>query len=422
MNRIALASLLLVLACDPNAAPPRESAQAPAELDHAPARPGESERGPGPDAAHPLPPPEAPPFTDGRAQFEAVFETLKQHYYDPALTEDELYRAATRGLLELADPSMGKWNALLTPAELAAMHADLRGEVVGIGVAIEFDEIAGHAAITQTIPGSPAERAGLAPGDRIVTVEGRALASLPDVVSRLRGEPDTSVALRVLRRTTLEDLTLVRARIDYENVRHAMLDEHTGYLRVESFSEGTADRAREAIAAMRGAERLVLDLRNNPGGAFDEAIGLVGVFAPNGTDVAHTRTREDGEETLRTSVEPATSIPLAILVNEETSSGAEIATEALRRSREAIVVGAPTLGKWSVQMLEELPNGYAMKYTVTLAYLPDGRTLNGTGVMPDVEVAMDPDELGRVICGTCELGPSLLGRDGALRTAVRLLR
>jgi carboxyl-terminal processing protease len=362
-------------------------------------------------------------FSDPERTFQTAKDTLLSSYYADSLSQEDLYRAALRGMLEYADPKMKSWNKLLSPWELAEMRSSLKGEVVGVGVQIRFEDDSGYADVLGTIPGSAAEKAGLVTGDKIVSVDGKLYKGkqLRDVVADIRGKVGETVTLSILRGDKILSVPLVRGMVAFDPVKSMTLPDGYGYIGVRTFSSKTAPLARTALDGMRGIHGLIVDLRACLGGSFDDAVATAELLLPNGTVIVKTVGRS-GKEDTKTSHGPGlfAGLPTVVLVDHDTSSGCEFVTAALREGRHARVVGARTFGKWSVQQLFDLPNGYAMKYTVSLFYTPAGKTYDGVGLSPDVDVTMD--EKQRDKADSVTVPEARLDVDPPLRTALALLR
>jgi carboxyl-terminal processing protease len=363
------------------------------------------------------------PFSDAQRSFEAVKKTLLTSYYDPQITEEALYRAAVAGMLQRVDPSMRKWNKLLSPSDFAELQRDLQGEVVGVGLKISFDPVTGYSDVIAAIPGSPAAAAGLAPPDKIVTVDGKLYKghTIRDVVGDIRGKAGESVTLSILRGDRLVSVPLTRARITYDPVSKLVFEGDVGYVHIPSFNASTADALASALTDLgaRNVRGLVVDLRGCPGGSFDDAVAAVSELLPAGSTIAKLSKRNatDVVTTRRASV--LTGIPVAVLVNQETSSGAELSAAALEEDLHALVIGQKTLGKWTVQTLEDLPNGYAIKYTLARFSSPSGRNYEGAGLPPDVEVDMPTRAVDAAEAITDPA--ARLAADVQLRTAVAMV-
>jgi carboxyl-terminal processing protease len=362
-------------------------------------------------------------FTHGAKAFGEVRDALLKSYHAEGLSEDDLYRAATAGMLEKLEPRMKKYNRLLAPREIAEIRNDLKGEVVGIGVKFEFDEKSGYTDVLGTIPNSPSEKAGLIAGDKIVTIDGKLYKGMrmKDVVADIRGKAGEPVTLSVLRGDKLVTFTIVRDRVAYDNVVHAMLADNLAYVRIPSFTDKTPGVVRASLEELErgGARALVVDFRGSPGGSFERAIETAELLLPEGTPIVSLDHRGKPEETRVAKGKPILGgVPLAVLVDSGTSSGAEFVSAALQEGRHARIVGTRTHGKWSVQSLEDLSNGFAYKYTVSLFKTPSGKSYEGTGLAPDIESSMDEKTLSRANAASPE---ERLGIDTQLKTAKELL-
>jgi carboxyl-terminal processing protease len=365
-------------------------------------------------------------FEGGEKSFSAVRSAMLKKYYREGLTEDDLYRAAVRGMLEYADPAMHKWNKLLTPTALADLHVDLKGEIVGVGVAIKFEKETGHSDVVGVIPNSPAEKAGLLAGDKIVSVNGKLYKGMTirDVVDDIRGKVGESVSLTVLRGAGLLTFTPAREVVTYDPVEQMDLPDALFYVHVRSFTSKTPVLLRAALeqGKSRGVRGVVIDVRENQGGSFDDAVASAELLVPHGAGIAALEKRGEKASAIVSKGEPLVNAgaPMVVLVDHATSSGAELLAGALQESAHATVVGQRTFGKWSVQNVEELSNGYGVKYTVATFATPSGRSFANTGLPPDVEVDMSEDQVGKA---QTVLDPKArLEQDVQLRTGVALLR
>ncbi|MGH7296300.1 MAG: S41 family peptidase [Polyangiaceae bacterium] len=362
-------------------------------------------------------------FSDAQRSFEQAKKLMLTEYYDGSFTEDDLYRAAVAGMLERVDPKMHKWNRLLSPSEMADLKSDLSGEVVGVGLMVDFDAATGYVQVKGTLPGSPAERAGIAPPDQIVTVDGKLYRgkSLRDAVADIRGKSGETVTLSILRGDKLVSVPVVRERVVFDQVSHSLLPGDVGYLRIPGFNTRTPQAVHDALAdvASKGGHALVVDLRHSPGGSFDDAVASLGALVPAGSTVATLKKRDATERVVPKTAPVLASGPIAVLVDHETASSAELFTAALQELRHATVVGSKTRGKWTVQKVEDLPNGYAVKYTMAIFTSPGGKSFDGTGIVPEVEVDQGDEATQRALM---ESDPAKqLAEDAPLRTTLALL-
>ena len=340
---------------------------------------------------------QAEPFTGGAQIFRSVMETLRTKYYREGLSEDELYRAAVAGMLQHLEPQMAAWNKLLPPEEMRELTADLEGEIVGIGVEIKFDPDSGISDVLSLVPGSPAERAGLREGDKLLTVAGKFYRgkTLRDVVADIRGQAGETVRLTVLRGAEVLSFAVRRERVVYDVVTTLQFPGEVGYLRLSQFTGGTPAAVQAALQELlsKHVQALVVDLRGNQGGLFDKAVATAELFLKKGTPIVKLRRRNEAVQTLSASPKaPPPTFPIALLVDGGTASGGELLAAALHEGAGAQLFGQKTFGKGSVQEVEDLPNRYGIKYTASLFLLPSGGALEGVGLTPDVEVALPVPE------------------------------
>lgn len=418
----------------PAAESPQQAAAAVAHGGHAaspalaPARPAASP----PDSAMELATLSGAPFTGGEQAFRAIKDTLRNKYYRPGLTDDELYRAAVAGMLQLLEPQLSAWNKLMSPEEVRDLHSDMQGSIVGIGVEIRFEEDSGISDVLSVIPGSPAERAGLRNGDKILTVGGKLYRGkgLRDVVSDLRGKPGEVVNLTALRGADVLSLSIRRERVAYDQVKALPLPGELGYIYIRQFTENTPTVLSMLLRDLQAkrVRGLVIDLRGNQGGLLDKALSSAELFLKAGTPITQLAHRGGTRETLTSRATGAVSSPpIALLIDHETASSAELLAGALHEGIGAHLIGSRTYGKGTVQRVEELPNGYAYKYTASHFLLPSGKPIEGRGLTPDIEVSLSlPDGQGyeRQLSRVQHMpgDEERLRLDAPLRAAVHILR
>jgi carboxyl-terminal processing protease len=332
--------------------------------------------------------------------FREVLSTVAENYVEADKADyGRLTRAALRGMLAELDPH----SEYLDAEAFSETEEELNNEFSGIGIQVE--ERGGHIVVISPIADSPAERAGLRRGDRLVAVDGQPVAepTIDRVVRLIRGEAGTTLELTVFRPAQEREITvsLRRERIRLRSVRNAgRTDDGLGYVQITQFSERTGE---EFAAALRGIERpglrgLVLDLRNNPGGLLDAAIEVCEEFFGPGELIAYTqgRTRESRQEFRADGRHPDRSYPIAVLVNGGTASAAEIVAGALRDTGRAVVVGERTFGKGSVQSIIETRAGEGLRLTTARYYTPSGVTIHEKGVDPQVVLEMGADDEARL--------------------------
>lgn len=314
----------------------------------------------------------------------AVLQLVQAHAHRPVPPE-RLVEGAIRGLVgALGDP----YSAYLSPEELESFSATLEGTYSGVGMQLEQRGDAIY--VVAPFPGSPAARAGIRPGDRILAVDGVEVRGMPveAVGARIRGPEGTPVVLTLQRGDGPPfEVRLVRERIRLRFVDARVLPAgDVGYIRIVQFGQGVSRLV--AVAHDRlvraGVKAIVLDLRGNPGGYLHEAVEVARVFVPQGP-VVHVVSRIEGTVTLAASGGRA-GPPVAVLVDEGTASAAEIVAAAIRQHGVGFLVGRRTFGKGTVQSLLGVPGGGALRLTTAEYLPPDRQSLDGKGLQPDVEV------------------------------------
>jgi carboxyl-terminal processing protease len=316
---------------------------------------------------------------------------LENAYVDP-LERQRLLDGAIKGMVAELDPH----SAYMNPQEFASFNEDTEGAFGGIGVEVDFRNE--QFTVIAPISGSPADRAGIRPGDRIVAVDGRLLRDVPidKIVKWMRGPAGSKVRLSLQRKGKPEPFTLelVREHIHVSSVEGKRLEQGVLYLRIKQFQSGTHDELIRTIATLRAQNDsplsgVALDLRNNPGGLVDEAEATVDEFLSQGV-IYTTRHRGKVLDEVRAHRGGSLSrLPVVVLVNEYSASSAELVTGALKDNDRATVVGAPTFGKGSVQTIFELPGGAGIRLTTMRYYTPAGRAIQVAGVRPDVLIEYD---------------------------------
>lgn len=347
-------------------------------------------------------PPAAPPEQDAAVElpldlgeelrmFGEVLDLLNNHYLEP-LELPLLVRGAVKGAVQaVGDPRTVFYDA----REYENFAINTSGSFAGVGVKIvEVDE---DIVVLETIPDTPAERAGLRPGDRLRSAAGEELTGqgLDRAVELLRGPRGTAVEVSVERPGDgLLFLTLERDEVELPSVTSRFLARGLGYIRIETFNSLTGDDFEQQLLGLEqeGLERgLILDLRDNAGGPVDEAIKVARLLVPEG-EITRLVGRSGEIRDIHYSSGKPKPYPLVVLVNEETASAAEIVAGALRDRDVAVLVGTRTYGKATVQHLERLPGGNALLITVAKYLTPKGRDIHGQGLEPDV-VVEQPDAL-----------------------------
>eukprot|EP01093_Parvamoeba_rugata_P015517 TRINITY_DN5464_c0_g1_i2.p1 TRINITY_DN5464_c0_g1~~TRINITY_DN5464_c0_g1_i2.p1 ORF type:complete len:435 (+),score=105.35 TRINITY_DN5464_c0_g1_i2:482-1786(+) len=320
--------------------------------------------------------------------FGDVFEQVKAKYVEE-VDDKQLIEAAINGMLTSLDPH----SSYLNMDNFEEMQVDTRGEFGGLGIEVTMED--GFVKVIAPIYDTPAEKAGLQPGDFITHIDGTAIRgmTLNDAVEMMRGKVNTDIVLTIIRKGEQApfDVTLTRAVIKIQSVRAEAKDD-IGYIRITKFNEQTFSGLQRAIGDMRdqiGPEikGLVIDLRNNPGGLLDQAISVSDAFLDKG-EIVSTRPR-DTQNTERynaRSGDLAEGLPIVVLINDGSASASEIVAGALQDHRRAVIMGTRSFGKGSVQTILPMPGNVALRLTTARYYTPSGKSIQEVGIVPDIIV------------------------------------
>ncbi|MFY9399261.1 MAG: S41 family peptidase [Desulfomonilia bacterium] len=317
-------------------------------------------------------------------KFTDCLSIIEKSYVEEVPPE-KLIDGAIKGMVSVLDPH----SSYLTKEGYHEMQISTTGSFGGLGIEIGMRD--GTLTVISPIEGTPAFRAGVLPGDRIVKIDGQSTAdmSLEDAVKLLRGPKGTKVTITILRDNQQKpmDMTITRAMIHIESVKAQMLEPGFGYIRVRNFQVDTADDIRSALEEMGPLKGLILDLRYNPGGLLDQAVSVSDLFLSEGL-IVYTDGRRPEEKTEYRARKEGTfeGFPMIVLINGGSASAAEIVSGALQDNRRALVVGVKSFGKASVQSIRPLSDGSALKLTVARYYTPLGRSIQATGIEPDIVV------------------------------------
>jgi carboxyl-terminal processing protease len=321
--------------------------------------------------------------------FGSVLDRVQSDYVEP-VSGRTLIDNALNGMLTGLDPH----SAYMTEPQWHDMQSETSGKFGGIG--LEVTESGGLLQVVSPIDGTPAAAAGLRPGDLITAVNGKSVEglSLNDAVTEMRGPPNTTLHL-IVKRTGVDNpivLTLIRQIIHIETVKSRLIDD-IGVIRISEFTEQTDSGLRAAMKSLRAdsgnrLRGLILDLRNDPGGLLNQAIAVSNDFLGAGGIVSTRGRHSDDDQSW--SAKPGNdlsgNLPVVVLTNNGTASAAEIVAGALQDNHRALVLGTQSFGKGSVQTLFPLPGHGAIRLTTARYYTPSGRSIQGVGITPNVEV------------------------------------
>jgi carboxyl-terminal processing protease len=365
--------------------------------------------------------------------FTEVLSIIQNQYVDEVPPKDILY-GAIKGTLRGLDPH----SSFLEPEMYREMQVETTGSFGGLGIEITLrDDVL---TVVAPIEGTPAYRAGIQPGDRIVKIEGMATKDmqLTEAVKRMRGKPGTKITITIVREGWAEprDVDIVREQIRVHSIRTQDIEPGIEYIRLRQFQEQTAadlEAALEKAAKNGKIEGLILDLRNNPGGLLTSAVEVTEKFLDPGQLVVYTegRVRNQNMRFQANSKRVYAGFPIVVLVNQGSASASEIVAGALQDHGRAVVLGTQTFGKGSVQTIIPLSDGSGLRLTTAKYYTPKGRSIHGKGVTPDIIVETPKPAVAAHVPGeTPKPAPPLpatkpeedIKRDPQLQRAVDLLK
>jgi len=345
------------------------------------------------------------------AEFWEAWRILKAHYYGKLPTQDQLAPAAIRGLVSsLGDPH----TAYVDAKHAAIFQQDLEGNFEGIGATVRINE-QGHLVIVAPLDNSPAQRAGLLPGDIVLEANGIPIKNMNvlEAVTLIRGPRGTTVRLKIQRVGEAQpfDVDIVRERINIAVVQFEMMDDNIAYIKLTDFSANAPGQFKDALKKLldQHPTGLILDLRNKPGGFLQVAVDIAGQFLPNKV-ILIERDKDGNKRVHRSSGRGiAADIPLVLLVDKGSASASEILAGAIQDHNRGTLIGETTFGKGSVQLSNTLSDGSALRVTTAHWFTPLDREINGTGIKPDIVVARTPEDLRA-------------GSDPQLERAIQFLR
>ncbi len=310
---------------------------------------------------------------------------LIEKYYVEEVPPEKLIEGAIRGMTSVLDPH----SSYLTKEGYKEVEISTTGSFGGLGIEIGLRE--NILTVISPIEGTPAFEAGVQPGDKIIRIDDESTAdmTLEEAVKLLRGPKGTDVTITILRNSEKKplEITITRAIIHVESVKMEMLSDGYGYLKVRNFQMDTTDSLRTTLDEMGELKGLILDLRYDPGGLLGQAISVSDLFLSEGL-IVYTDGRNPEDRTEYRAQREGTydGFPMVVLINGGTASAAEIVAGALQDNKRALVVGVKSFGKASVQTVRPLADGSALKLTVARYYTPSGRSIQATGIDPDIRV------------------------------------
>lgn len=324
--------------------------------------------------------------------FTEILSLIQSNYVDDVNSKELMY-GAVKGMLESLDPH----SSFMPPELFKEMQVETSGSFGGLGIEITVKDR--MLTVVAPIEGTPADKAGIQPGDKIVKIEGAPTKdmTLMDAVRRLRGPRGSKVTISILRENVAQpmDVTLAREVIEVKSVRAKDLGDAIYYTRVNSFQERTAKDLERALeqAQKAGSTAFILDLRNDPGGLLNQAVAVSDLFLDKGQLIVYTKGRLKNQD-LRFVAEHSSNfprLPMVVLINGGSASASEIVAGALQDWKRAVIMGTKSFGKGSVQTVIPLSDGSGLRLTTAKYFTPKGRSIHGSGIVPDIVVEPPPD-------------------------------
>ena len=329
---------------------------------------------------------------DGAGAIQKAYEEILGGSIEPP-DESALARGAIKGMIDvLKKDSDDPYAFFFSPKGYRSLQELTTGKFSGIGVwlKVKGDDLE----IVSVLPSTPALEAGLQRGDVITTIDGQSFEDLSsdEAVALIKGPEGSTVELGIERDGESLDFAITREAIELPNLQARMTEDDLGYVRLFGFARSAGDQVKAEVERLldKGAQGIILDLRDNGGGLFSEAVTVASVFIEDGKIVTYKEAAEDGVD-YDAEGDAYEDVPLVVLVNEGTASASEIVAGALQDRDRAVLIGSKTYGKGSVQEVIPLPDRSALKFTTAAYYTPDGHNINGRGIQPDVKVDDDPD-------------------------------
>lgn len=344
----------------------------------------------------------APLPIDELRTFSNVFGLIKQSYVEP-VSDKKLINEAIKGMVAGLDPH----SSYLDEEDFKDLQSNTQGEFGGLGIEVTMED--GLVRVISPIEDTPADRAGIKAGDYIAKIDDTQVQglSINEAVSKMRGVIGTSITLTVLRKGETKPLiiSLKRAIIKTQSVKFKLAEPNYGYIRITQFQERTTEDLAKAIEALYAENKsplkgIVLDLRNDPGGLLNGAVGVSAAFLPKDALVVYTEGRDpdakirltatkenyqrDGDDIFKKTPKEVKTVPLVVLVNGGSASASEIVAGALQDHKRALVIGTQTFGKGSVQTIVPIDSKAAVKLTTARYFTPSGRSIQAKGIVPDI--------------------------------------
>lgn len=323
------------------------------------------------------------------SQLLDTYRSVINKYYLGEVDEESLKEGAIQGYIEgLGDP----YTEYISKEDMEDYLQDTMGNFVGIGIYMVQDTKTNQIMVLSPIKGSPAERAGIKPGDYIISVNGEecTASDMTVIATKIKGEEGSTVKLQILRGEETLDFEITRENVIINPVEEEVLENNIGYIEFSSFDEDTAEQFKTKFEELQaqGITSLIIDLRNNGGGIVEEALDIAGYIADKDSVLLYEVDKDNNEEVEKNDDNPIINMPVIILTNENTASSSEILAGALKDLGKAKIVGTTTYGKGVIQQILTLPDGSGLKITTEKYLTPNRTEINEVGIEPDETVEL----------------------------------
>ena len=325
------------------------------------------------------------------------YRKIIDKYYLGDVDEEKLKEGAIKGYIEgLGD----KYSEYISKEDMEDYMADTTGNFVGIGIYMVQDTKSNKIMVLSPIKGGPAEKAGIQPGDYIISVDDVDYAGdqMSVAANKIKGEAGTTVKIKILRDSETKEYELKREKITVNPVEGKVLDNNIGYLEFSSFDDGTAEEFKNKYEELQkqGITSLIIDLRNNGGGIVKEALEIADYILNKDDVILYEVDKNDKETVEKSTNDPIINMPIVVLINGNTASSSEILAGALKDHGKATIIGEKTYGKGVIQQLLTLPDGSGLKITSEEYLTPNKTKINGIGIEPDEQISL-PDTVKNVL-------------------------
>ncbi len=330
---------------------------------------------------------------DGLEHTLSKFRTELEEKYIGEINDEELIDGALKGYISaLGDP----YTTYYTKEEMDEIMTETEGNYVGIGIYMTIDTEKNAILVVEPIQNSPAEEAGILPGDLIIKVNGEEFSGeeLDQAANKIKGEAGTKVTLEILRNEETKTIELTRRKVEISHITTKVLENSIGYIAISDFEGECANEFKTKYEELekKNIKKLIIDIRNNGGGIVDEATEIADFITEKNSVLLITKDKNENEAITKSKNKPIINMPVVLLINEYSASASEILAGALKDNQKATLIGTKTYGKGVIQELQRLSDGSGLKITTNEYYTPNKNVINKVGIEPDIKVEL-PAEL-----------------------------